>query len=60
MLVDPDEGLELTEEMKNALRHSVKLVREGAPLYDVDEVSRRLGLEGIIVSCILSRRMKIS
>ena len=45
MLVDPDEGLELTDEMKSALRHSMKLVKEGAALYDVDEVVHRLGLE---------------
>jgi hypothetical protein len=45
MLVDPDEGLELTDEMKSALRHSIKMVNEGAALYDVDEVVHRLGLE---------------
>jgi len=45
MLVDSDEGFELTDEMKSALRYSMKLVKEGAALYDVDEVVHRLGLE---------------
>ena len=45
ILVDPDEGLELTDEIKQALHRSRKMVAEGAPLYDLDEVASRLGLE---------------
>ncbi len=46
MLSDPDEGLELTDEIKVALRRSLKSVREGEAIYDAEDVASRLGLEG--------------
>lgn len=46
MLADPDEGLELTDEIKVALRRSLKSVKEGGAVYDADDVASRLGLEG--------------
>ena len=46
ILADPDEGLELTDEIKSALRHSLKSVKENAAVYNAEDVARRLGLEG--------------
>ncbi|MBI5935551.1 MAG: hypothetical protein HY867_17760 [Chloroflexi bacterium] len=45
LLFDPDEGLELTSEIQDALRRSLKAVKEGGVVYDASDVASRLGLE---------------
>ena len=45
MLADTDDGLELTDEIKGALRKSLKYVKDGGATYDAEDVARRLGLE---------------
>lgn len=45
LLADPDEGLELTDEIQDALRQSLKAVKEGGAVYDASDVAKRLGLE---------------
>jgi hypothetical protein len=45
MLGDPDEGLELREEIKTRLRRSLKAEREGARGIPAQEVAAQLGLE---------------
>jgi hypothetical protein len=45
MLGDPDEGLELREEIKARLRHSLEAKRRGARGAPAQEVAAQLGLE---------------
>lgn len=45
MISDPDRGLELTDEIKAALRQSLKSVKEGAAVYNAEDIAVRLGLE---------------
>ena len=45
MLGDPDEGLELCEEIKVRLRHSLEAERHGARGIPAQEVAAQLGLE---------------
>lgn len=46
ILADPDEGLELTNDIKNLLRKSLKSIKENGAVYEAEDVARRLGLEG--------------
>jgi hypothetical protein len=43
-LTDPDEGLELREEVKSNLLRSMKQVNEGAATYSAEDVAARAGL----------------
>ncbi|TEU12343.1 MAG: hypothetical protein E3J21_21250 [Anaerolineales bacterium] len=45
MLGDPDEGLELREEIKARLRRSLEAERRGAKGIPAQEVTAQLGLE---------------
>ena len=45
MLGDPDEGLELREEIKARLRRSLKAEQEGVRCISAQEVAAQLGLE---------------
>ncbi len=45
LITDPDKGLDLTDEIKVALRRSLKSVGEGAAVYNAEDVAARLGLE---------------
>ena len=45
MLGDPDEGLELREEIKARLRHSLEAERRGNRGIPAQEVAAQLGLE---------------
>lgn len=45
ILGDPDEGLELQEEVKERLRRSLAATQTGAKLVPVEEVAAKLGLE---------------
>jgi hypothetical protein len=45
MLGDPDEGLELREEIKARLRRSLEAERRGAKGIPAQEVAAQLGLE---------------
>jgi len=45
MLGDPDEGLELREEIKARLRRSLEAERSGAKGIPAQEVAAQLGLE---------------
>ena len=45
LLSDPDDGLGLRDEFRDALRRSLKAVKEGGAVYDANDVARRLGLE---------------
>jgi hypothetical protein len=45
MLSDPDEGLELREEIKARLLHSLEAERRGARGIPAQEVAAQLGLE---------------
>jgi len=45
MLGDPDEGLELREEIKDRLRRSLEAERHGARGIPAHEVAAQLGLE---------------
>ena len=45
MLGDPDEGLELREEIKARLRHSLEAERRGVRGIPAQEVAAQLGLE---------------
>jgi len=45
MLGDPDEGLELREEIKARLRHSLEAERRGTRGIPAQEVAAQLGLE---------------
>lgn len=42
---DPDEGLELREEIKERLHHSLATIQTGAKLTPAQEVAAKLGLE---------------
>ena len=42
---DPDEGLELREEVIEELEASIKAVEAGEPTIPAEEVARRLGLD---------------
>ena len=42
---DPDEGLELREEIENSLRQSLAAVQGGAKTIPAEEVAASLGLE---------------
>jgi hypothetical protein len=42
---DPDEGLELREEIKDRLRHSLAATQTGTKLIPAREVAAKLGLE---------------
>ena len=54
ILADPDEGLELTDEIKTALRRSLKSVRENAAVYNAEDVAppHRFGREGVGGGCL--------
>ena len=39
LLSDPGEGLELTSEIQDALRRSLKAVKEGGVVYDASDVA---------------------
>ena len=41
---DPDEGLELREDLKNALQHSLKAVQTGGETLSAENVAAKLGL----------------
>lgn len=43
ILSDPDEGLELQDGIEKSLRQSLKAVREGASIYDAEDVNGNLG-----------------
>ncbi len=45
MLADPDEGLVLKSEIEEAMRRSIKAVREGVATYDAGKVAEKLGLD---------------
>jgi hypothetical protein len=45
MASDPDEGLELQEEIEQVLNRSMKSVRDGGVTYSAEDVAKRLGLE---------------
>jgi hypothetical protein len=45
MLGDPDEGLELREDVKARLRRSLEGERQGAKTIPVQDVAAQLGLE---------------
>lgn len=45
MLGDPDEGLELREELKERLKRSLAAVKRGEPCIPAEEVARKHGLE---------------
>ncbi len=45
ILGDPDEGLELREEIKNRLRRSLETERQGARGIPAQDVAAQLGLE---------------
>jgi len=45
MLGDPDEGLELREEIKDRLRRSLEAERHGVKGIPAEEVAAQLGLE---------------
>jgi hypothetical protein len=40
LLADPDDGLELTDEIQDALRQSLKVVKEGGAVNDASDVAR--------------------
>ncbi|MFZ5908730.1 MAG: hypothetical protein ACOYYU_01790 [Chloroflexota bacterium] len=42
---DPDEGLSVREDVEEALRRSVKAIREGGQTYSAEEAAKRLGVE---------------
>lgn len=44
-LGDPDEGLEVRDEVKARLRRSLARERKGEPGISVEEVAKKLGLE---------------
>ena len=45
ILLDPDEGLELQDGLENALRHSIKAMRENGAVYNAEDVAAKLGLD---------------
>jgi hypothetical protein len=45
LLYDPDEGLELREEVKGRLRRGLARERKGLRGTTIEEVTKRLGLE---------------
>jgi len=44
LLRDPDEGLELREDFKNALHHSLETLKAGGETIAADSVAAKLGL----------------
>lgn len=44
LLSDPDEGLELQDEIEETLLHSIEAIRGGEPTFDASEVAEKLGL----------------
>ncbi|GBC97407.1 hypothetical protein HRbin16_03230 [bacterium HR16] len=45
LLSDPDAGLELREEIREALLRSIQSVREGSETIAAEDVAAKLGLE---------------
>lgn len=45
ILSDPDEGLALQDGLEDALRLSIKAVKEGAETYDADDAAKKLGID---------------
>ena len=45
LMADPDEGLALQDGIENALRRSIKAVRDGETTYEAGETAKKLGLE---------------
>ena len=41
---DPDDGLELQDEIERSLLHSIEAVSKGEPIFEADEVAKKLGL----------------
>lgn len=41
---DPDEGLDLLEEIESDLLRSIEAIRGGEPTFDASEVAEKLGL----------------
>ena len=44
LLHDPDDGLELREDLASALRHSLETTKAGGETLSADSVAARLGL----------------
>lgn len=44
LLRDPDEGMELREDIRSALLHSLKTVQAGGETLPAEEVAAKLGL----------------
>ena len=45
MMVDPDDGLSLQAGVEDALKRSIKTVKEGGVTYSAEDAAKKLGLE---------------